>query len=558
MLKLEVNVYLPALLYVAVLIISIISEVLIRKFISNKFEKTVVDVTLLVLFSLILFFLGWNLSESLTKWNYRELFKDTVVLISSLYMVRAVHILSQRKVIKYIPYLTFLIAYVLSLIYVFSPNLSDFYLTLILKLRKLFVSLGVIIIFLEFCSAVKSEKNRRILRISGLFTLITIFTMWILNYLTFSSQTIVGVAIALILTSLLILVYSKLIPKVSEFLQNKLSDRDVEVVESNLKLLSFMIYIILFIKSLSNFSNLYKVINKLYVIYIIKTDLIKISLGNILNVLILGLILFSLLNVGKKLIKLTFPQERREVEGGSAEALIFNLGVLFNLIILLSALGITWKVLLPIAGTLGVGIGFGLQTIMNNYISGFILLFSKKLKVGDIIELPSISVSTLGREVPSVFGKVSDIGILSTIVRTNDGVEISIPNSSFINSPIVNFSYRDPYVRLKIPIGVSYSSDPLKVKEILSSVIEEIPHVVKFLPKSVRFEELGDSAIVFTVIFWIDVRKHIRVREVVSEFYYKAWYKLKESGIEIPFPQRDVWFRNPLKVEVENLKEEEN
>jgi potassium efflux system protein len=341
LLKLEVNVYLPALLYVAVLIISIISEVFIRKFISNKFEKTVVDVTLLVLFSLILFFLGWNLSESLTKWNYRELFKDTAVLISSLYMVRAAHILSQRKVIKYIPYLTFLIAYVLSLIYVFSPNLSDFYLTLILKLRKLFVSLGVIIIFLEFCSAVKSEKNRRILRISGLFTLITIFTMWILNYLTFSSQTIVGVAIALILTSLLILVYSKLIPKVSEFLQNKLSDRDVEVVESNLKLLSFMIYIILFIKSLSNFSNLYKVINKLYVIYIIKTDLIKISLGNILNVLILGLILFSLLNVGKKLIKLTFPQERREVEGGSAEALIFNLGVLFNLIILLSVLGIT-------------------------------------------------------------------------------------------------------------------------------------------------------------------------------------------------------------------------
>ncbi|RUM90995.1 MAG: hypothetical protein DSZ26_02190 [Thermovibrio sp.] len=558
MLKLEANLYLPLLLYIGALFISVISEVLIRKFISNKFERTVADVTLLVLFSLSLFFLGWKLSENLTNWNYRELFRNTVVLISSLYMVRAVHILSQRKIIKYIPYLTFLTAYVLSLIYVFFPNLSDLYLTLVLKLRKLFVSLGIVVIFLEFCSIIKSEKNRKILKISGLFTLTVIFAMWIFNYLTFNSQTLVGLAIILILTTLLILIYSKLIPRFSEFLKNRLSDRDAEVVESNLKLLSSVIYIVLFIKSLSNFSNLYNIINKFYSIYIIKTELIKISLGNILNALLLGLILFSLLNVGKKFIKLTFPKERREVEGGSAEALIFNLGVLFNLIVLLSALGITWKVLLPIAGTLGVGIGFGLQTIMNNYISGFILLFSKKLKVGDIIELPSISISTLGREIPSVFGKVSDIGILSTIVRTNDGVEISIPNSSFINSPIVNFSFRDPYVRIKIPVGVSYSSDPLKVKEILSSVIDEIPNVVKFLPKSVRFEELGDSAILFTAIFWIDVRKHIRVRDVVSEFYYKAWYKLKENGIEIPFPQRDVWFRNSLKVEVENLRKEEN
>jgi len=558
LLKLEANLYLPLLLYIGALFISVISEVLIRKFISNKFERTVADVTLLVLFSLSLFFLGWKLSENLTNWNYRELFRNTVVLISSLYMVRAVHILSQRKIIKYIPYLTFLTAYVLSLIYVFFPNLSDLYLTLVLKLRKLFVSLGIVVIFLEFCSIIKSEKNRKILKISGLFTLTVIFAMWIFNYLTFNSQTLVGLAIILILTTLLILIYSKLIPRFSEFLKNRLSDRDAEVVESNLKLLSSVIYIVLFIKSLSNFSNLYNIINKFYSIYIIKTELIKISLGNILNALLLGLILFSLLNVGKKFIKLTFPKERREVEGGSAEALIFNLGVLFNLIVLLSALGITWKVLLPIAGTLGVGIGFGLQTIMNNYISGFILLFSKKLKVGDIIELPSISISTLGREIPSVFGKVSDIGILSTIVRTNDGVEISIPNSSFINSPIVNFSFRDPYVRIKIPVGVSYSSDPLKVKEILSSVIDEIPNVVKFLPKSVRFEELGDSAILFTAIFWIDVRKHIRVRDVVSEFYYKAWYKLKENGIEIPFPQRDVWFRNSLKVEVENLRKEEN
>jgi len=299
-------------------------------------------------------------------------------------------------------------------------------------------------------------------------------------------------------------------------------------------------------------------LRKLYEIYIINTDLVKISIGNIVNVSVLGLFLFSVLNLIKKLVKLTFPKERREVEGGSAEALIFNLGVLFNSIVLLSALGITWKVLLPIAGTLGVGIGFGLQTIMNNYISGFILLFSKKLKVGDIIELSSLSVSALGKELPSVFGKIESIGILSTIVRTNDGIEISIPNSSFINSPIVNFSYKDPYVRLKIPVGVSYSSDPKKVREVLLSVVDEIPYAVKFLPKDVRFEELGDSSIVFTVIFWINVRKNILVKRIISEFYYRAWYRLKENGIEIPFPQMDVWFRTPLEVKLDNQRKEES
>jgi small-conductance mechanosensitive channel len=139
-------------------------------------------------------------------------------------------------------------------------------------------------------------------------------------------------------------------------------------------------------------------------------------------------------------------------------------------------------------------------------------------------------------------------------------VEISIPNSSFISSPIVNFSLKDPYVRLKIPVGVAYSSDPKEVKRLLEEVIEELPYTVRFLPKMVRFEELGDSALIFRAIFWIDVRKDMWVRNIISDFYFRAWYKLKEAGVEIPFPQNDVWFRNSLKVEIErpNLPKEES
>ena len=172
--------------------------------------------------------------------------------------------------------------------------------------------------------------------------------------------------------------------------------------------------------------------------------------------------------------------------------------------------------------------------------------------MGDIVELPSVSVSTLGNVSSSVFGKVEDIGILSTIIRTNDGVEIAIPNSSFISSPIVNFSLRDSYVRLKIPVGVSYSSDPQTVRKLLEETIEELPYTVKSMPKQIRFEELGDSALIFRAVFWIDIRKNLWIRNIISDFYFKVWYKLKKAGIEIPFPQNDIWFKNSLKVEIEN------
>jgi len=556
-LKLAAKLTVP-LIYLVIVLISLLLEFLIKRLIRNRVERTVADVVLLTFFSLLLFSLGWRLSGFIPEWDYRELFRNSVILISAVYILRAIHVISDRKFLKYLSYFCFLLAYLLSVVFIFFPNLNAFYLTAVLILKKVFISIGALVVFWELCSALKSERTQKALKAAGLITLTLIFITWILGYLNFNFRTLFGVAIALIITALLSVAYSRLVPYLRDFFRDKISDRDLESIEFNIKVLIFLIYAVFILKLISQFSNLGIFLRKLYEIYIINTDLVKISIGNIVNVSVLGVFLFSVLNLIKKLVKLTFPKERREVEGGSAEALIFNLGVLFNSIVLLSALGITWKVLLPIAGTLGVGIGFGLQTIMNNYISGFILLFSKKLKVGDIIELSSLSVSALGKELPSVFGKIESIGILSTIVRTNDGIEISIPNSSFINSPIVNFSYKDPYVRLKIPVGVSYSSDPKKVREVLLSVVDEIPHAVKFLPKDVRFEELGDSSIVFTVIFWINVRKNMLVKRIISEFYYRAWYRLKENGIEIPFPQMDVWFRTPLEVKLDNQKKEES
>ncbi|WP_456420290.1 mechanosensitive ion channel family protein [Thermovibrio sp.] len=544
----------PAALFALAVAASILLERLVKSFLLKRLkEKLLVDAAVLVLLSLLLLSLGWELADLYKEWALREALRNLALLTSAVYLTRATYLITQRKGrFKLLAYLFFTLAFIFSLLFLFFPSQDERLLKWFLYAKRLFIYLGALSVSWELSYAFKKESISKVFRITSFIVLTLIFSLWELDYLNFNFKSLIGIALLVLLTALYTITYSKLLPKAVERLLSELSNRDIEVVVANLKMLLTVIYLLLALKLLELFSNLSKLISFIDNLYLINTELVKISVGNIFDFTITAVILFSLLGVAKKLIKLSFPKERREVEGGSAEALIFNLGVLFNSIVLLSTLGITWKVILPIAGTLGVGLGFGLQTIMNNYVSGFILLFSKKLKVGDIVELPSISVSTLGSAQPSVFGKVEDIGILSTIVRTNDGVEISIPNSNFISSPIVNFSLKDPYVRLKIPVGVAYSSDPLMVKKILEEVIEELPYTVRFLPKAVRFEELGDSALIFRAIFWIDIRKDLWVRNVVSDFYYKAWYKLKEAGIEIPFPQNDIWFRNKLKLEIEN------
>ncbi len=544
----------PFILFAAALLISLVLERLVKNFLLKRVkEKLLVDAAVLVLLSMLLFGIGWELSNLYREWDLRETLRNLALLTTAIYLTRASYLITQRAgKFKLLAYLSFILAFLLSLLFIYFPNQESQILKWFLYGKKFFIYLGALCVIWELSYAFKKEGVRKAFRLMG-FTVITVlFTLWELDYLEFNFKSLIGIALLVFLTALYTITYSKLLPKTVEKLLAELPEKDREVVTTNLKRLLTVFYLILSLKLLELFSNLSRLISFIDNLYLINAELVKISVGNIFDFTVTAIVLFSLLGIAKKLIKLTFPKNRREVEGGSAEALIFNLGVLFNSIILLSTLGITWKVILPIAGTLGVGLGFGLQTIMNNYVSGFILLFSKKLKVGDIVELSSISVSTLGSTQPSVFGKVEDIGILSTIVRTNDGVEISIPNSNFISSPIVNFSLKDPFVRLKIPLSVAYSSDPLTVKKILEEVIEELPYTVRFLPKTVRFEELGDSALTFKAIFWINIRKDLWVRNVVSDFYYKAWYKLKEAGIEIPFPQNDIWFRNKLKVEIEN------
>lgn len=184
-----------------------------------------------------------------------------------------------------------------------------------------------------------------------------------------------------------------------------------------------------------------------------------------------------------------------------------------------------------LAGALGVGIGFGLQNIANNFISGLIILFERPIKVGDRIDVGALS------------GDVVKISSRATTVNTNDNISYIIPNSDVINKQVVNWSHNDRNVRFRIPVGVSYKEDPAIIKEILLNVASEHSGVLAKPEPDLLFVEYGDSSLNFELVVWtnkfIDKPKILR-----SELYYRIFEKFKEQNIEIPYPQRDLHLKS--------------
>lgn len=193
----------------------------------------------------------------------------------------------------------------------------------------------------------------------------------------------------------------------------------------------------------------------------------------------------------------------------------------------LSSLGI-------ILGGLGVGIGFGLQHIADDFISGLILLFERTLKVNDLIELDDYRFQGL-------VGRIVEVNLRSTIIRSLDDGDVVIPNSQLINNRVLNWSHRTSIARLKIPVGVSYDSDPILVTELLLKSAYMEPAVCdKPIPKAM-FLAFGEDSLQFELWVWVDVNKRFNVQ---SSLHFAIEYNLRQFNIEIAFPQRDVWIRN--------------
>ncbi len=212
-------------------------------------------------------------------------------------------------------------------------------------------------------------------------------------------------------------------------------------------------------------------------------------------------------------------------------AIVRYLVIAIGLVVIFQTAGIDLSTLTILAGALGIGVGFGLQNITNNVVSGFILLLERPIKIGDRIEVGAVS------------GDVVNISLRATTVVTNDNIAIIVPNSEFISSKVVNWSYTNRDVRFNIPVGVSYSSDPDLVRRVLLEVADGHPGVLKDPKPDVLLEEFGESSLNFMLRVW--TREFSTVPGVLrSQLNYAISKALKTHGIEIPFPQRDLHIRS--------------
>lgn len=205
--------------------------------------------------------------------------------------------------------------------------------------------------------------------------------------------------------------------------------------------------------------------------------------------------------------------------------------IVLGLYIALQMVGIDLGSLALVAGAIGVGLGFGLQNIISNFVSGLILLAERPIALGDRVEVDGVA------------GRVVQINLRSTTVVTNDNISIIVPNSSFISGKVVNWSHGDPKVRIRLPIGVAYGSDPEKVKRVLLEVAAAKREVLEQPAPAVYFDSFGDSAMNFELAVWTSEMLS-SPRRFRSDLNFSIEKALRENGIQIPFPQRDLHLRS--------------
>lgn len=210
--------------------------------------------------------------------------------------------------------------------------------------------------------------------------------------------------------------------------------------------------------------------------------------------------------------------------------------IIFAVLIAMSGLGIDLTALTVLSGAVGVGIGFGLQKVVANFISGIIILLDQSIKPGDTI--------TLG----DTFGWIRELRARFVSVVTRDGREFLIPNEDFITREVINWSFSDKYVRLDVPFGVSYDADPHEVSRIAIEAAASVERVDAKMKRPVCWlTEFGDSSLNFLLRFWIhDPQKGLT--NIRGKVLLALWDAFKEHGVEIPYPHREVLIKSPVPV----------
>jgi potassium efflux system protein len=259
---------------------------------------------------------------------------------------------------------------------------------------------------------------------------------------------------------------------------------------------------------------------------------ISFTFGNLVTSLIVLYIFIVVAWIAKQIMIHTLP-DRLGAEPGVIESVatltryaLLSLGIIFSL----SILGLNLTSLAIVAGGLSVGIGIGLQDIVANFVSGLILLFEQSLRPGDVIELD-------GR-----ISEVENISLRATTVRTLTNEELIVPNNNFTTNQVKNFTKSERLVQIIVPLGVSYKSDPELVRQIALETSLLHPLVLADPPPTLLFRGYGDSSLDFNLL--VSVNQPELTLKIRSDLYYMLWEKLAENDIEIPYPQRDLNFKD--------------
>jgi small-conductance mechanosensitive channel len=198
-----------------------------------------------------------------------------------------------------------------------------------------------------------------------------------------------------------------------------------------------------------------------------------------------------------------------------------------SFLMFIEVLGFSVSILLGASAALLVGIGFGLQQIFADLVSGLFLLFEGTIKIGDVVQ-----------DDDGVIGKITEINLRSSEMVTRDNVVVIVPNSKFVSEKVINWSHNQDSVRFLVDIGVAYHSEVEDVIDILQSVMDENNSIEKTPKPFVRFKNFGDSSLDFQLIFW--TKDPFTVENLKSDMRRSIHKKLKENNISIPFPQRDI------------------
>lgn len=280
------------------------------------------------------------------------------------------------------------------------------------------------------------------------------------------------------------------------------------------------------------------------VLKILNTTVISVGDGPGLTVLQIAVALLVLL-VGFWLArwserKLSKRLDKRNVDAGVIQ-LIRRLFYILVIAVLtfttLDLLGIPLAAFAFVTGAIAIGVGFGAQNIINNFISGWILMGERPIRVGDFLELGDN------------LGTVEAINTRYTRVRRLDGVRLMIPNSQFLENTVINWSIVDRKLRSSVRVGVRYGSDTQKVKLLLDDILANSPDTLEDPAPTVIFEDFGDSALIFDAFFWIESSSERTLRGVRSTLRFEIDRVFNEHDIVIAFPQRDVHVDGSLKLE---------